>query len=235
MIDFHTHILPGIDDGSQSMEESIHMLHLEQQQGVDIVIATPHFYAHHDTVSQFLQRRAKAFEALNEKKQENQLELSILQGAEVYYFPGMGAAEQLRQLCVEGTSLLLLELPFVQWTDSIYADVKKIVEKQKLTVLLAHVERYYDFQKNKKIWDKMFELPLYAQLNTGNMEKRKKKKFLSFFIKTGVPVVLGSDCHNMNSRLPNIQKGTAFLESFFGAELLAEIDDRGKRLLSPDE
>lgn len=235
MIDFHTHILPQIDDGSQSMEESFQMLCLEKQQGIDIIVATPHFYAHHDTISKFLERKNRALEALREKMREEKMEISLLSGAEVYYFPGMGTAQQLQQLCVEGTSLILLELPFVQWTEKIYADVKDIIKKQRLTILLAHVERYYEFQKDKKIWDKMFKLPLYAQINTGNMDKRKKKKFLSFFMKTGVMVVLGSDCHDMEKRLPNIKKGREFLESCYGKELLTEIDEVGKRLLYLNE
>ena len=57
---------------------------------------------------------------------------------------------------IEGTDILLLEMPFAQWTDEIYVDVKKLIEKQKLTILLAHVERYDSFQKSRKIWNQIF-------------------------------------------------------------------------------
>ena len=94
MIDFHTHILANVDDGSQSLHESLCMLQREQEQGVEKIIATPHFYAHRDTVSQFLFRREEAIRLLLQERQD----ISVLIGAEVYYFPGIGKAEQLSRL-----------------------------------------------------------------------------------------------------------------------------------------
>ena len=60
IIDFHSHILPGIDDGSESVEQSIAMLRMEAEQGITHVVATPHFYPRHDTPQRFLQRRKDA-------------------------------------------------------------------------------------------------------------------------------------------------------------------------------
>ena len=57
MIDWHSHILPGMDDGSKDPEESIAMLDMLEQQGIDTVIATPHFYANEETTEEFLGRR----------------------------------------------------------------------------------------------------------------------------------------------------------------------------------
>ena len=62
MIDFHSHILPAIDDGSQSVEESLEMLRALKAQGVDTVIATSHFYATHRSPESYLQRRKAAFD-----------------------------------------------------------------------------------------------------------------------------------------------------------------------------
>ena len=58
VIDFHSHILPGIDDGSASVEQSIAMLRMEAEQGIDHVVATPHFYPQYDTPEHFLRKRA---------------------------------------------------------------------------------------------------------------------------------------------------------------------------------
>ena len=62
MIDFHTHILPNVDDGSKGVEESTLMLTRLFEQGVNKVIATPHFYANDESVDEFLLRRNAAFE-----------------------------------------------------------------------------------------------------------------------------------------------------------------------------
>ena len=67
MIDFHSHILPGIDDGSKSVEMSIKMLRREAQQGISRVVATPHFYPQTDNPERFLRRRAEAERILFEK------------------------------------------------------------------------------------------------------------------------------------------------------------------------
>ena len=64
MIDFHTHVLPCVDDGSQSMEESLAMLSAMREQGVTTVIATPHFYANDDSIDSFLARRDGAYASL---------------------------------------------------------------------------------------------------------------------------------------------------------------------------
>lgn len=137
---------------------------------------TPHFYAHFDKISSFLERREHSFRKLTKALNEHDMgiPLSLRKGAEVYYFPGIGDAKQIRKLTIEGTDILLLEMPFAQWTDEIYVDVKKLIEKQKLTILLAHVERYDSFQKSRKIWNQIFKLPLYAQINTGGIDKHKK-------------------------------------------------------------
>ena len=63
-IDFHSHILPKIDDGSRSVEESVKLLDLMAQDGVSVVAATPHFYCSKTSIHRFLDRRAEAYEKL---------------------------------------------------------------------------------------------------------------------------------------------------------------------------
>ena len=64
LTDFHSHILPGVDDGSTSVEESIAMLRMLSRQGVSHVVATPHFYPNYDDPEQFLRRRKDVYEDL---------------------------------------------------------------------------------------------------------------------------------------------------------------------------
>ena len=62
--DIHTHILPSVDDGAQSMEDALELLRLQKNSGVERVMLTPHFYPQHDTPERFLKRRAEAEAAL---------------------------------------------------------------------------------------------------------------------------------------------------------------------------
>ena len=251
MIDFHTHILPGIDDGSQDMDETRLLLGQEAQQGVSQVLATPHFYAGRDTAEHFFHKRERALAAVREafagqtvpdgqmtgksqvpdKRTAAETRVpEIRAAAEVYYFPHMGDADILPRLCMEGSSLLLVEMPFVQWTKAVYQDVEKIIEKQKLTVVLAHVERYYGFQKDRGVWDAIFDLPLYAQINAGSLLRMRTRGFGLKFLKAGHAALLGSDCHNPEYRPVNLEAGREVVRKKLGEGTLKEIDRLGEEL-----
>ena len=127
----------------------------EGRQGVSTIVATPHFYAQEMSVKGFLERREEAFRRVMERlggeepsgrapaslqtqadpnRAPSSLQTKghprILKGAEVYFFPGMGAAEALPSLTMEGTNVLLLEMPFAQWTGTIYEEVRRIIKEQ---------------------------------------------------------------------------------------------------------
>ena len=231
MIDFHSHILPGMDDGSRSVEESIELLHRESDQGAERVVLTPHFYAGRDSVEPFLKRRSEKLELLLDAARDDERVPDLHVGAEVYYFPDMGKADLLPKLCMEGTQILLVELPFCQWSREMYRDVRRIIEKQKLTVMLAHVDRYVDFQKKRDVWDEMFELPLYAQINAESFLNWKKRRRSLRLLKELPDVVLGSDCHNLERRPPNLMEGREEVRKRAGEKRLADIDELGKRIL----
>lgn len=76
-IDFHTHILPGIDDGSRNVEMSLRMLAAQREQQVDEIVATPHFYAQKDSVEEFLLRRQCSYEKLKTKMAETNLDQKL--------------------------------------------------------------------------------------------------------------------------------------------------------------
>lgn len=234
MIDFHSHILPEIDDGSQSVKESITMLEEEYEYGVRKVMLTPHFYAQKDPFLQFEQRRADSLKCLLDAAEGSGRIPGMYVGAEVYYFPNIGSSGILPELCLSGTNIMLLEMPFSQWTEKILDDVEKIVFEHKITLILAHIERYYDFQRRKDIWREIFSMPLYAQINTGSFLNHKKR-FCLKFIKSGHPVVLGSDCHNMMYRPPNLHRGREVIEKKLGKDKLHEIDILGEKLLAKNE
>ena len=123
--DFHSHVLPGIDDGSSCVEESIAMLQAARQQGIDRIIATPHFYANYDSPEHFLRKRDEAEALLREEmvKYDDLPELMI--GAEVYYFRVLSESEYLRQLCIRGTDCILVEMMSSPWPDSVYHELEK--------------------------------------------------------------------------------------------------------------
>lgn len=222
MIDFHTHILPGIDDGSRDASESMAMLREEQRQGVHQIIATPHFYADRHTVEVFLRRREESLQRLRAKAGASPDTLpGILPGAEVYFFPGMGRAEKLPRLCLQGTDLILLEMPFAQWDGLVLREVEELLTKQDLRVVLAHVERYPEFQKDRSVWERILDMSrtrhLTLQVNAGSFTRsRSRRKFCLRLLEEHRNVILGSDCHNMTGRAPNLKTAIPLITKKLG-------------------
>ena len=223
MIDFHSHILPGIDDGSKNTQMSLAMIEEEKKQGVHTIVATPHFYADEDSVERFLK--------LQEEAEKNNVELpKMYLGAEVYYFSGIGQASMIPELCIQGTGILLLEMPFTQWTSDMLDNVRALVNRPNMKVVLAHIERFYDFQKRKEVWDEIMDLPIYRQMNAGPFLNWKKRRKCLKLLKQQGEVLLGSDCHNLDGRKPNLALGRAVIAEKLGQEYLNRTDALEKRL-----
>ena len=239
MIDFHTHILPGIDDGSIDMDMTEKMLCMERDQGVSHIYATPHFYAHRRSVDRFLERRAGALSRVKTLLHERQDLPQITAGAEVYYFSGIGRAEQLSELCIEGTDILLLEMPFSQWHRDMLRDVKDILDKRHLRIVLAHVERYEHLQKDSYVWNEIMEMPLTIQMNadsfitslTSGRHARRAAKFCMRTLEEKNNCIIGTDCHNLTDRAPNLAGARRAIEKKLGAERLTQLDIYTESLL----
>ena len=226
VIDFHSHVLPRIDDGSHSSEESLGMLQISASQGIDVMAATSHFYATEDRISSFLNRRRWSEERLKERmNQELTKEERIprlIMGAEVAFFTGISRAERLEELTYEGTDLLLLEMPFTKWSKSEIEEVRYILERRKLRVMLAHLERFLMIPGNKKGVYELMELPVYVQINAGSFERWGERRQILKMIRKKEQIFLGSDCHGANRRKPLMKAAIEKLKPEFVNSSLAE-------------
>lgn len=201
MVDFHCHILPGVDDGSKSVEQSLQMLHLEQQQGVDAVILTPHFYADQTNPERFLEKREEAWQRLSAALEPGMPR--FLMGAEVYYFDGMENVAQLPRLCIGDTGVLLLEMPFQPWNDRVIDTVLDMNSRSDMQVVLAHIERYFHLCRKKEYWQQLREGGVLMQVNCEFFQGFfNRKKAVKMFSQDEFQLI-GSDAHNLTSRKPN--------------------------------
>ena len=138
--DYHAHVLPGCDHGSDSLETSLQQIRLARKAGVKHICATPHFYPQEESVESFLERRRKSYDTLEPYLKKMQMRLTL--GAEVLVCDGMERMSNLTMLCLEGTNDLLLEMPFYTWPKTIVQTLQGIVERDDITVVMAHVDRY---------------------------------------------------------------------------------------------
>lgn len=227
MIDFHTHILPAVDDGSKDIEMTRQMLEMESSMGVRHVVATPHFYAHRMSVEDFIKRRTESFEGIKHMSGIDGLP-EITMGAEVYYFEGIGNADKLPELAIEGTQSLLVEMPFSHWDEHVYRDIDNLIDHKGYRVILAHIERYPEFQKRqmfgKSVLERVLELPLIFQINASSFYIDKKRlRFCSRLIESGADIIIGSDCHNVTIRKPDIELAKSYIISEFGEPIFNEM------------
>lgn len=228
MVDFHTHILPSIDDGSKSVEESISMLTELKEQGVRQVILTPHFYADRSSPSDFFKRRQGAWDKLKPHLTSELPSLSL--GAEVRYFDGMNRSDEIERFCIEGTSLLLIEMPSGTWTRRMITALTELHESQGMTVLLAHIERYWKHQ-TRSVKRELLDSGIRMQLSAEYLIDRRTRRAALKMLRTEAAHVLGSDCHNMSSRKPNMAAAADIIRRKLGCDILSRIDSTERQLL----
>lgn len=187
MIDFHAHVLPAADHGSDSLKTSLAQLKLAEQAGIDTLIATPHFYPQTEELDDFLKRRDAAWTQLREAYHGS---VQLRLGAEIHMCPGLDHMDGLEQLCVDGTKVLLLELGFRAWTKDVTDTVLRIREGNSFVPVLAHVDRYQSEQI-----ETFFYSGISAQLNADAFVRLFGKRRFLDWIDSGDIVALGSDIH----------------------------------------
>lgn len=230
--DFHAHVLPEMDDGSASVSESIAMLRKAFQQGITHVVATPHFYPQKDTPAEFLRRRQIAEDHLREQMARESDLPTLSVGAEVYFFPGMSNSDALSQLTIGKNRYIMLEMPPSPWTEYLYREIQGIYEKQGLTPIIAHVDRYIRPFRTYGIPRALEELPVLVQANASFFLNRSTASLALRLLKTDRIHLLGSDCHNLTNRAPNLDDAVAVITRRLGAEALERIGRYEQEVLS---
>ena len=226
MIDSHTHILPRMDDGARSSEQSIAMLRAEAAQGVDTVVLTPHFYAAREKLSDFLTRRAASYarlcEVVEQQPDRDQLP-KLLLGAEVAWYPSLVQDESLRQLCIEGTNLLLIEPSMARWDPSFVRRIYDLIGCCGIVPIIAHIDRYFSGQRPEDLRS-VFALNIPIQISASALTSFWTRKKALRTIKSGVAMVLISDCHDTDRRPPDLAAAREVIARRLGADMLSEMD-----------
>lgn len=229
MLDIHTHILPGMDDGSKSPDQSLQMLEAERRQGAGNVVLSSHFYPDRESPGHFLKRRAKSLAALDAACAGRNLPRRI-PGAEVAYFSGMSRAEELDALCIGDTRAMLIEMPFCRWNRGVMDDVYFLMRQRGIQPIIAHVERYMRYQpsgtvsqmREDGVWIQVnapFFLSWRTSLSAMGMMKRREIDFI------------GSDCHNMEHRPPELAPAIEKIRRKLGARALTHLERMESLLL----
>ena len=231
-VDFHSHVVPGVDDGSKNTDMSLQMLRSMRQQGTDLVVATPHFYMGRTAPEEYLEKISDACYLLREAIEKSGEEVpQMVLGYEVYYFKGISQANFINLFTIGNSSYILLELPTRPLTNADVEDIYRIRANQGLTPILAHVERYLAFEHFDFLQDMIRQGVLLAQVNADSLLRWSTRKKALEFLKSGSAQFVGSDAHNIEQRAPHLGEAMAMIEKKAGKELVQRIDRDSEKLI----
>lgn len=223
-IDIHSHILPGIDDGSESMDETIRMLHIAAKERITTIIATPHYVAGRDNYPvehlRYITNQVQ-FEA-----QKIDKDFEILLGNELYYSESITTdLRSGKALTLAGSRYVLVEFPYTVDFKALYRGVNDFIYNGYIPIL-AHIERYYCIYRKPEMVNELVEMGCYTQMNCHSvmgglldLEASYNRKLLNYDLIHFV----GSDSHSDRSRAPVMQKAIKHLHKKCDDSLINKI------------
>lgn len=190
--DFHSHIMPHADHGCTSVDEALEQLKLARDNGVTRIISTSHFYPHRDSVDSFILKRDRAYASLAERMTADMPRIRL--AAEVLLCANMDTMPDLERLCIRGTNVILIELPFNDFGSEYVHAVEGMIQNG-YRVILAHAECY-----EPENIEKMLDAGALIQINASALLSIFPKRSVSGWIKRRRVIALGSDIHGADKR-----------------------------------
>ncbi len=224
MIDIHSHLIPNVDDGAKSPEETIELIKEAREAGITDIILTPHY------IINSYEQNAETLILLKDKLQQiinsENIKVNLHIGMEVYITDNL--VEILKQnkiLTLAGSKYLLMELPLntnVQYLDMV---IFKLIEDN-IIPIIAHPERYKFVQEDPSRVRELIESGCLIQSNIGSIlgiYGKKAKKTIKYLLKNDLINFIATDTHRKNTIYPLLEKGIKKIEKITGKEKAEEL------------
>lgn len=223
-LDIHSHIIPGVDDGSRDMDMTIQMLAQAYEEGVRYMVATPHFYPGHKNTG--AEKIEEAFSEVKQLAKSKFPDLELMLGNEIYYKDEAVTLLQEKTIhTMNGSRYILVEFNVGLEYKKIYQAVKLFTMKGYYPII-AHVERYAALFKQEELIKELINAGAYIQVNAetflGGFFDQYKKYCLGL-ANSGMVHFLGSDAHNTNDRRPIMEQAVKVLSKKIDSEYLENI------------
>ncbi|MCD8356307.1 MAG: capsular biosynthesis protein [Clostridia bacterium] len=223
MFDMHTHILPGIDDGSSDWATTDKMVAMAYQSGTRSIILTPH---HRNGYTCSLQTIQRLFEQIKHTYADRYPDLKIYLGTEIYYQSDM--MQKLlggKILTMSGSRYILLEFGTTVSFSVILRAVNEAANSGFRTIL-AHIERYECLRRDWKYLDELVDFGALLQINADSVMGRHgfgTKMFCRKLLKQNMVSFVASDAHDAEHRTPVLQEAEKFIRKKYGTEYAEEL------------
>lgn len=223
-VDIHCHVLPGVDDGAQNIEETRRMLQTAYDEGIRYIIATPH---HHPIRGKQPPRvLRKQLKIVREEAEKISPKLRVFLGTEVYF--GQDVPERLKKekiLTMNRTNTVLLEFSHSDEYEHICRGIQQ-VQMHGFEVILAHIERYPDMLDKIEEVRHLVDMGVMIQINAGSIlgqTGRSAKKFVKQLLDERLVFCVGTDAHDPVRRAPKMQKAVEYVVKKYGEEYARRI------------
>ena len=227
LFDIHAHVIPGVDDGAKDIKEAKALLKMAKDNGIGAIVATPHFYA--DKVS-FLEYETTINENYQLLLSETEGMPNVYKGYEVRYFRGISTSEYTRRLTLNGSEYMLVEFPYGEnITDSMVRDIEDIYYNQRITPILAHLERYHKYHGFKKALGLIDDGIAMAHVNATSFNDSYKKA-ASALLQEGYASVVATDMHSVDIRPPMLDSALSAIGKNLGKQTLLKLAENYERL-----
>lgn len=231
MIDFHSHILPNIDDGSSSVEETFNLIQEAKEAGFDGIVSTSHYIEGY--YESEVAERKLWLDALSENLSIKNFNGKLYLGNEIYISDNIiQLLEEGKATTINNTNYVLFELPLNEKPLNLY-DVIYKMQQYKIIPVLAHPERYSFVQQNFKLVEDLIDLGVLMQQNYGSIIGQYGKKAQSVartMLEKDMVHFFGSDVHRQNTVYKKMPEIIKTMQNIIGIEKFKQISTENTQL-----
>ncbi|MDQ1143756.1 protein-tyrosine phosphatase [Bacillus sp. SORGH_AS 510] len=232
MVDFHCHILPGVDDGAQNLSESIEMAKVAAQQGIRTIVATPHHKNNrYENDKQSILTRV---EELNRVLRDEKIDINVLPGQEVRIYGELAEGYDLGEILpVNHTQYVLVEFSsshVPRYTETLFYDL----QNKGLIPVIVHPERNQEIIENPEILYNLVQKGALSQVTAGSLIGNFGKKIQKFsfqLVEANLTHFIASDAHNTRSRTFKMREAYDLIQAKYGNELVYLFEENAELLV----
>ena len=232
-MDMHCHLLPEVDDGAQSMEDTRQMLQMALDEGIQYIVVTPHYHPHRGKKPPKVLRHQ--LKLMREEAARIDEKLRVYLGTEIYY--GQDVPELLREekvLTMNRTNYVLVEFSHSDPYEYICQGIRQIQMKG-YEVILAHIERYHCMCDNIEDAAHIAEMGVKIQVNADSItgeNGRKVKRFVKQMMDRDLVYCVGTDAHRPGASPPRMKKAAEYVKKKYGEDYMRKIFfSNGRRIM----
>ena len=237
MIDIHSHVLYGMDDGAKTIEESVALCMDARKNGISILTCTPHF-ADYDYIYEFVNKRDSHLAKLKETLKEKNIDIKLATGAELFLSDQIFDAPNLDDLTLNYSRYMLCEFPMGEFdTTRGLMWIDELIDRGYYPIV-AHPERYLEFHKNKAIIRELLKKRVLFQVNFNSLAGLNTDEVLNFavsLIREHIALFIATDAHNLDNRHTRIKERIPAIPQSITAEHIRNCMLKYPKIILSDE